>query len=209
MQTAPDTDTWPGELVRRFRKGDGASLHTLMAQFGPAVHRAARRHVRTKYDVEDAAQETWLAFITHADDIREPERVVGWLRSTASNVARRMATRNARAEPVDHDSLPCPSHTFEDEVDDGAVRRTRCTAVGRAVEQLSNDERRLVALLIDERRLSYDTISTLAARPIGSIGPSRARVIDKIRRHPGVRGLLSDDHGDFGSPVYQTAAAGH
>ena len=70
------------------------------ARFFPGVPRdeagAARRHVYSAHDIDDVVQETWLAFVTKAPQIREPERVVGWLRTTATNLARRAAMRNAR-----------------------------------------------------------------------------------------------------------------
>jgi RNA polymerase sigma factor (sigma-70 family) len=205
MPNVSDIDAWSGELVRRFRAGDPRSVDALVALFRPVVVRAARRHVRTNHDVEDVVQETWMAFVAHASDIREPERVVGWLRSTATNVARRQASRHARTEAVDHTTMDCSTPSFEEDVATLASDRARRHAVTTAVQQLSSIDRELVRLLTDERGLSYGTIGGLVRRPVGSIGPSRARLIDKIRRDPVVRDLIHDEATDRTTTAYQPA----
>ena len=83
--------------------------------------------------------------------------------------------------------------SFEDEVTTLAVDRSPARRLRGGLEQLSYPDRHLVSLLIDERGLSYGAIGGLLERPIGSIGPSRARVVDKIRRQPGSRPSSSDD----------------
>jgi RNA polymerase sigma factor (sigma-70 family) len=194
MPAVVGLDTWSGDLVRRYCAGDTTSIDALMTRFRPVVAGAARRYVYSSHDVDDVVQETWLTFVTKAPQIREPERVVGWLRTTAANLARRLAIRNARTDPVDDATIERALPSFEDEVTGLALEQSRRTAFEEAVEQLSSPERRLVGLLMDERELSYTAIGGLLARPVGSIGPSRSRVLDKIRRHPVVQALL--DAGD-------------
>jgi RNA polymerase sigma factor (sigma-70 family) len=167
-----------------------------MTRFRPVIAGAARRHVYSAHDIDDVVQETWLAFVTKAPQIREPERVVGWLRTTAINLARRLAMRNARTELVDETAMERALPSFEDEVTTRATEQSQRVAFEEAVEQLSHREQRLVSLLVDERGLSYGVIGGLLERPIGSIGPSRARVVDKIRRQPGVKAILDADTDD-------------
>jgi RNA polymerase sigma factor (sigma-70 family) len=193
MATAADLDVWSGDLVRRYCAGDPTSIPALMSRFRPVIAGAARRHVYSAHDIDDVIQETWLAFVTKAPQIREPERVVGWLRTTATNLARRIAMRNSRTELVDETTMERVLPSFEDDVTTRAADQSRRDAFGEAVEQLSQREQRLVSLLVDERGLSYGVIGGLLERPIGSIGPSRARVVDKIRRQPVVKAILDAD----------------
>jgi RNA polymerase sigma factor (sigma-70 family) len=193
MATTADLDVWSGDLVRRYCAGDPTSIPALMSRFRPVIAGAARRHVYSAHDIDDVIQETWLAFVTKAPQIREPERVVGWLRTTATNLARRIAMRNSRTELVDETTMERVLPSFEDDVTTRAADQSRRDAFGEAVEQLSQREQRLVSLLVDERGLSYGVIGGLLERPIGSIGPSRARVVDKIRRQPVVKAILDAD----------------
>jgi RNA polymerase sigma factor (sigma-70 family) len=201
MANVAELDAWSGDLVRRYCAGDPSSIDALMARFRPVVAGAARRHVYSAYDVEDVVQETWLTFVTKAPQIREPERVVGWLRTTATNLARRLAMRNARTDLVDDTMFDQSLPSFEDDVTTLAVDRTRRDAFEEALEQLSCPDRNLVSLLIDERGLSYGTIGGLLQRPVGSIGPSRARVVDKIRRQAVVKALIEADGRDERPPM--------
>jgi RNA polymerase sigma factor (sigma-70 family) len=190
MSTTAELETWSGDLVRRYCNGDPTSIPALMDRFRPVIAGAARRHVYSAHDIDDVVQETWLAFVTKAPQIREPERVVGWLRTTATNLARRVAMRNARTDLVDETTMERALPSFEDDVTTRATEQSQRHAFEEAVENLSHPDRRLVSLLVDERGLSYGAIGGLLQRPIGSIGPSRARVVDKIRRQPGVKAIL-------------------
>jgi hypothetical protein len=67
-------------------------------------------------------------------------------------------------------------------------------AVTRAVEaKLTERERDLLGLLIDSRGLDYRQISAYSSRPVGAIGPTRARIIRKLQSYPDVaaRGAIA------------------
>ena len=117
---------------------------------------------------------------------------MGWLRTTGTNLARRIAMRPAPSSST-RPRWSGRSRRSRTTRHDRAAERTRRDAFEEAVEQLSHREQRLVSLLVDERGLSYGVIGGLLERPIGSIGPSRARVVDKIRRQPVVKALLDAD----------------
>jgi RNA polymerase sigma factor (sigma-70 family) len=175
-----------GELVRAFVTGDADALDELVRRHQHVPAAAARRHLRSRAEVEDVAQETWLRFVVHAADIREPDRVASWLWVTAANEARRRGQRAARQRLVEgFDDLPA------NQPEDEAVITSECReAVDRAVQARLNDrERELLALLIDTRGLDYRQISLSCSRPVGAIGPTRARIIRKLQSHPDIARL--------------------
>ncbi len=57
----------------------------------------------------------------------------------------------------------------------------RQRALAEAVECLSASDRKLVSLFVDERDLDYREISAISGRPVGSLGPTRDRIIRKMR----------------------------
>ena len=80
-------------------------------------------------------------------------------------------------------------HVVEDVViDEDLVRDERVVALRRAVTELRAGDRELLELLFSDRSLSYDEIAGIIGRSIGSIGPTRARCLAKLRtlleRHP-------------------------
>jgi RNA polymerase sigma factor (sigma-70 family) len=174
------------ELVRAFVAGDVDALDELVRRHRQVPLVAARRHLRSSADVEDVAQETWFRFTLHAADIREPAHLASWLWATAANEARRQRRRADRQRLVDSfDDLA--AHQPEDD----AFTTSECrTAVRRAVcARLNDGERELLALLMDGRGLDYRQISRVSVRPVGGIGPTRARIIRKLQSHPEVARL--------------------
>ena len=49
----------------------------------------------------------------------------------------------------------------------------------------------LIALLLQDPPVSYAEISARLDIPVGSIGPTRRRYLDKLRRYPAVAALIS------------------
>jgi RNA polymerase sigma factor (sigma-70 family) len=171
-----------GELTRAYVDGDTDALDELMRRLRRVPLGAARQHNGSPAEVEDISQETWLRFMVHAADIREPDRLVSWLWVTAANEARRRGRRDARLRLVDRlDDVPA------DELEQDVVTSACRDAVDHAARARLNDrERELLALLIDRRGLDYQQISASCSRPVGAIGPTRGRIIRKLQSHPDV-----------------------
>lgn len=176
-------------LLRKLREGDAAAARELMERYRPLVAAAARRIVRSREDVDDVVQETFVVLLLHASRIRHPERLATWLWTTATNQARRTARRNDRLRPVEdvtlRAGLECPDGV---DFDRTLVREEGCRALRKAMATLSADDRTLIGLLTVEDRPSYAAISEATHRPIGSLGPTRHRILSKLRNHPALAG---------------------
>ena len=83
-----------------------------------------------------------------------------------------------------------PTHLIADErifnVGDNAALR-------EAFARLSPCCQRLIAVLIEDPPVPYAQISARLGLPVGSIGPSRSRCLDKLRRHPAIAALINAD----------------
>jgi DNA-directed RNA polymerase specialized sigma24 family protein len=62
------------------------------------------------------------------------------------------------------------------------VHADRRRTVHNALRELTEPQRRLIAMLFADPAPSYSEISARLAVPIGSIGPTRCRLLDKLRR---------------------------
>jgi DNA-directed RNA polymerase specialized sigma24 family protein len=94
-----------------------------------------------------------------------------------------------RAEPVEQELL-------------AAERRA---ALREAFTYLPPEGQRLIAMLIADPPLAYAEISARLGIPIGSIGPTRRRCLDRMRRHSAIAALSNAESGSL-QPVM--AAAG-
>jgi RNA polymerase sigma factor (sigma-70 family) len=178
-------------LVQRRFDGDAKALAELIGIFQSLVRAAARRVLRCATDVDDAVQDTWLNFVRFGDRIADPERVGAWLWTVALNSARRIQRRDSRCIVSDNvadmadamaDDVPDPDHALQ--------RCERATVVHRAATEMRPTDQRVLSLMMDERAYDYRQISSLSGRPIGSLGPTRERIIRKLRTNPQVAELM-------------------
>ena len=179
-------------LVRRHFDGDAKALAELIGIFQSLVRAAARRVLRCATDVDDAVQDTWLNFVRFGDRITDPERVGAWLWTVALNSARRIQRRDSRCIVADNvadladamaDDVPDPDHALQ--------RCERAAIVHRAATEMRPTDQRVLSLMMDERAYDYRQISSLSGRPIGSLGPTRERIIRRLRTNPQVAELMT------------------
>ena len=140
--------------------------------------------------MDDAVQQTWLSAVTHLAALREPAALSGWLRSILHRECLRAANRSRREVPVVEQDLGDPvaaGHVAlrgaaPCEPEDEAIRRADVAALRDAVRRrLSGREQQLMRLLSDAHEHSYTEIARALDLPVGSIGPTRARCLAKLR----------------------------
>ncbi len=174
------TDQSLTALVEHARNGDQQAWNHLVERFSPMVWAICRSRGLSRADAADVHASTWLRLVDNLDRIREPEHLGAWLRRTANNeaiAAGRRLTRSRATEPGWFDSAaPLASEIDGDLLRDEAVSHLR-----RTVAQLDDGCQLLLQLLYQEPRLSYREIAGMLGRPVGAIGPSRQRCLDKLR----------------------------
>ena len=168
-----------GELVRAAAQGDGASWNVIVDRFQGLVWATARAHRLSQTDAADVAQTTWLRLVENLDRIRDPERLGGWLATTARYECLRHIRLHGRELPSDQPDV------FDAAADEppelGLVEGERDGALWRAFGKLSDVCQSLLRLLVAEEEPSYETIGAALGIPIGSIGPTRMRCLAKLR----------------------------
>jgi RNA polymerase sigma factor (sigma-70 family) len=168
-----------GALLQRVIDGDQWAWDEIVGQFGGLVWSVARSY-RLGASTDDVVQTVWLRLAEHCADIREPERLAAWLATTTRNEALRVATREGRVlQRADVVEQPDPAVALLDEL---AVDDDTLAHVMVAFRQLSERDQQLLRLVCAVPVLDYATIAELLDRSIGSIGPSRARALDKLRK---------------------------
>ncbi len=179
---ANDATQQISDALRAFRSGDPSGLETIMTVCSGRMRSTAMRYLTSRADVDDALQEAWIALARKADTIEDPRAVGSWLNITAGRAALAIAKRQRRT--VDGDSRTAAA-LFVTEDEDVVQRCERRDAVRCAVARLARDEQQLAWMLFDEN-LSYEQVSTRSGRPVGSLGPTRSRILRKLRRDPGI-----------------------
>ncbi len=163
--------------MRAARDGSPVAWTALVDRFSPMVLAVARRHRLNSADVDDVYQVVWLRLAENLDRLRDPDRIAGWLATTARREALRLATRpNTEVTSIDLDLLAGSGTDADQRLADEEV----AVAVAQGFAALGERCRRLLTdLLVNE--LEYTEISARLGIPVGSIGPTRKRCLQKLR----------------------------
>jgi RNA polymerase sigma factor (sigma-70 family) len=186
----PDATTELERVVRAAKAGDAGAWSALVERFTARVRSVARRHRLAAHDVEDVVQTTWLRLLEHIDGVREPSALGAWLETTARRESLRTANTGRREELTDAEPL---ADAVEPVDERRLADRERRVALGAALEQLAPRQRALLSLLLADPVPSYGEISRTLDMPIGSIGPTRARCLARLRRDRALAGAVADD----------------
>ena len=181
-------------LVTRARNGEWQAWDALVERYAPLIWSICRRHRLEAADAADAAQNVWLKLVDQLDKIRDPAALPGWLATTTRRECGRILRATRR--PCDA-GYALAAGTIPDDhaqpAEQDLLAAERHAALREAFGQLPPGCQQLLALLIHDPALSYAEISARLGIPVGSIGPSRRRCLDKLRRHPAVTALINAD----------------
>lgn len=178
--TAPSTTpaTANDQLLRSAGGGDERAWTEIVQRYRGLVRAVVRSYRLQDADAHDAEQRTWLRLVEHRHAVRDPQRLGGWLATTASRECLRIL-RESRAVVTDElDAVPDPDRTVEDRVVDADTVSRLWTIVA----ELPPRGRTIMMELFAEEPRPYAEVARDTGIPIGSLGPSRARLIDRVRR---------------------------
>jgi RNA polymerase sigma factor (sigma-70 family) len=164
--------------VEAAANGDRAAWSALVDRFTPLVWATVRAHRLSDADAADVVQTTWLRLVEHLERITDPERVGAWLATTARRESLRVIAGGARVTPTEAlddvaDRTPGPAQAV--------ALQERDATLWRALDRLGDRCRALLRLLVNDPPPSYDEISAAMDMPVGSIGPTRARCLARLR----------------------------
>ncbi len=181
------------ELVRAAAGGDQAAWSTIVDRFEGLVWATARAHRLSRADAADVAQTTWLRVVENLGRIRDPERLGAWIATTARRECLRHIRLHAREVPSDEVDLfesPSPESPVA-----GLLVDEQNAGLWRAFTMLSERCQALLRMLVADDEPSYETIGMALDMPVGAIGPTRMRCLDKLRAHaeldPAVQGGMA------------------
>lgn len=186
---APDRREQLDDLVAGARRDERWAWDALVERYRPLVRAVAAGYRLNGRDVEDVDQTVWLRLVENLDRIREPRALPKWLMTTAGNECRRLTRTGQRTLLVDALDEPVQEHGTEqpDAPDTDLLRRELAETLQQGLAELPTAQQRLLTLLAGERELSYREISRILVIPVGSIGPTRARGLARLRATAAVR----------------------
>jgi RNA polymerase sigma factor (sigma-70 family) len=185
-----------GGLVTSAADGNAEAWNALVARFTGLVWSVARGYGLSREDAEEVGQITWFRLADHIGRIKEPDRIGGWLATTARNEALRLLRAGRRVGPVPDPGAFAPM--IDEQSPEAAVLAAEADAahaerlrrLWEAFQDLPERCRRLLRVLSGSPPPSYAEVAVALEMPIGSIGPTRARCLRRLR------GLLAERGAD-------------
>ena len=178
-------------MVRAAASGDHRAWDALVDEFGGLVWAITRAHRLSDADAADVAGATWLRLVEHLGDLREADRVGAWLATTARRECLRVLRGAQRQVPTGDDIEAAPADATD--IASELMAAQRDVALWRAFARLPERDQALLRLLVADPAPSYEEISAALEMPIGSIGPTRARSLERLRRELARDGLVAAD----------------
>jgi RNA polymerase sigma factor (sigma-70 family) len=166
--------------VRLARAGDHEAWSELVRMFQGLLRAVVGGYRLSSADAADVVQTTWLRLAENLNRLQDPSRVGAWLVTTARRECVRTLRKSARELPAE--DPPEPAQPEVSPVDRTLLEADRDAELWSAFARLPARDQRLLRLLIADAQPSYEEIARALAMPIGSIGPTRGRALDRLRR---------------------------
>jgi RNA polymerase sigma factor (sigma-70 family) len=169
-------------IVSAAADGDQQAWDLIVARYSALLWAVTRAHRLGTADAGDVVQTTWLRLIEHLPQIRNPEGLGSWLATTARRECLGLLRSGARCQPSEEVELLVDAGADHAELDSALLTAERDAELWAAFGRLPARDRALLRLLAVDSPPSYQEISAALGMPIGSIGPTRARSLERLRR---------------------------
>ena len=180
-------------LVTRAAGSDPTAWDEIVERYAPLVWSICARFRLSNHDREDVGQNVWLLLVEQLGKLREPAALPGWLATTAYRECLRVATAARKTERLGtelDDALQFVDNTM---IDEEILMAERNAALRAAFAELPPQCQRLLAMLTSDPPCSYAEISATLDIPVGSIGPKRARCLERLRKSSALAGFGDTD----------------
>ncbi len=191
--SADARETWSDErLVRGCLRGDEAAWRALVDRYSRFVWAIVRRGDVSETDQGDAFQLVWVDVYNDLEKLEKPSALRSWIGSIAHHRSYHLRTRGRRDE----------TRRAPEEAADGVEAAVSSTSeqlaeleqqqmAREALTELTEQCRRLIELLfLEDPPRPYKEVAEELGMAVGSIGFTRGRCLEKLRRRLASRGVL-------------------
>ena len=165
--------------LERASAGDPEALDDVVRELNPLLWTVARSQGLATHEVADVVQSTWLELVRHLDEIHAPGALTAWLVTVTKREAWQVNRRRRRVTPSDE---PIESENLDPDLAHGLLANEQARALWANFQRLSEQCQRLLRIVAMVERPDYSAVSEALGMPRGSIGPTRGRCLEKLRR---------------------------
>jgi RNA polymerase sigma factor (sigma-70 family) len=177
-------------LVSRCRRGEGAAWEALVQRYQRLVFAIVRRAGLDEHAAADVFQTVFARLVAHLPRIADPQRLQAWIVTTAKRealLALRRGKRTVSMTRVDDAGDEAPGWDIADDAplpEEVLAELQQLDQLRHALDKLEGRCRELLLMLFrdDDEKVPYAEVADRLGISVGSIGPTRSRCLDKLRR---------------------------
>lgn len=169
-------------LVTRAAGGDQGAWDEIVERYAPLVWTICCRYRLSQHDTEDVVQTVWLLLVEQLGRLREPAALPGWLATTTSRECLRLVTAARKSQRLRSGLDDAEQFVDDTVIDKEILLAERNAGLRAAFAELPPPCQRLLSMLMRDPPQSYADIHAALGIPVGSIGPQRARCLERMRK---------------------------
>ena len=171
------------ELVDACLNGDESSWQELVELVTPAILAVCRMMRLSREESLDIFGQVCCILLENLKNLKSPEKIIGFVSTSTRReilrVIRRKKLFDSVEDRISETLVPAANKTPEELYDETSEQEILI----KAIMELPDKESKLMwYLFLDETCPSYEEISAKLDIPIASIGPTRIRSLEKLRR---------------------------
>ena len=171
-------------LVTRAARSDQGAWNEIVDRYAPLVWAICARFGLNSQDREDVGQSVWLLLVEQLGKLREPAALPGWLATTTHRECLRVLESARKSERLGSQLDDAVQFVDDTVIEEEILMAELNASLRAAFAELPPRCQHLLGLLMSDPPTPYADISTRIGIPVGSIGPQRARCLDRMRRSP-------------------------
>lgn len=174
-----DSDT-VADLLVRVSHGEPAAWAEILRRYGKLVSTTVRSFRLQDADALDAMQMTWLRLAENAHRVQFPERLGGWLATTARRECLQLVRQHIPLRDLT-DVSPETVADFSADPEQRVIDADAARTLRKFVDELPPRRRALLRALFNDNPCPYAEVARAVGIPLGGIGPTRARALRQLR----------------------------
>lgn len=186
------TDAGSKSLVLAARDGSRLAWEELVHRFTPLLWAVARGHRLSADEAADAVQMTWLRCVERLDQVRDPDSIAPWLTAICRRESIALLRRRAPAHFDPSAAIAATADPLGGGVADALIDQEERTILREVILRLPDRQRRVLLALLEAYEGTGDGYREIAQHlglPVGSIGPTRQRALQRLRTDPRLQSL--------------------
>jgi RNA polymerase sigma factor (sigma-70 family) len=181
---APSTERLPSDyqLLLACRNGDSQGWSLLLDKYERLVYSIPLNYGLSRDDAADIAQVVFVSLLNSLDELRDDSNLSAWLATVARRHSWRVLARTRRhyAVPLDdNEGIQALLPRNASEIERWELTEWLHSSLAMLDERC---QQLLLTLYFDAQELSYAEVAAALGMAEGSVGPTRARCLQRLQK---------------------------